>query len=78
MLKEKTENLVKGCDELVNDVIGKTMKMSDIEHLDSDTFDVVQKLIKLYRDAMDLAVAQAGLLDEMNKKLDAVNQKLLK
>lgn len=78
MLKEKTEKLVKGCDEIFNGPLGKMMTLSDIEKLDSETFDMVQMLIRLYHDAMDLAVAQAGLLDEMNKKLDAVNQKLSK
>lgn len=69
-MKEKTLEIVDLSKELMKLCAGQALNSSSIEHMDADGLKALQLTMKLFNKSIDLAVAQAEMMDSQNKKLD--------
>lgn len=76
MLREKTEKLIAEIDELMNTSIANSFTMSSFMDLDTDDLALIQKFIGFYGSSKELILEQAEQMDEINKKLDKILNKL--
>lgn len=69
MLVEKTNKVMAGIDEMMAIVKRKT-DLDSLKNMDADEFELVKVALKMVDDCRDLALEQAKVMDDMNKKLD--------
>ena len=69
-MKEKTLEIVDLSKELMKLCVDQVLDSSSIEHMGADELKALQLTMKLFNKSIDLAVAQAEMIDSQNKKLD--------
>lgn len=77
MLKESTTKVLGEMDELM-ELAKSQFEMEDILEMDENSRKAVLVMFKLYKSTKELAIAQAEIIDEMNRKLDTLITKQVK
>lgn len=70
MMKEKTEELLELCDEVMAFCCKETMSTNCMKNATVEDFKAWQLILKLVDKSKDLAIAQAEMIDETNNKID--------
>ena len=69
---ETTKKLYDEMDELME----LCMKKSDVSnmflHMDAEEFELMQRCLKMYKSAKELAIKQAEIIENQDKKLDKI------
>lgn len=69
---ETTKKIYEEMDELMNDVISKTFSLDTVSCMNNDDIELMKRSLDLYNSAKKLAIKQAEIIDEQNKKLDKI------
>ena len=79
-MRKEVEEMLKSCDELIELSLKQFGLGLDsfIMSFDSEEFELMQKTIKLYKQAKDLSIEIAEKMDKQDEKLDAILSKLEK
>ena len=70
MMKEKTTEILGLCDEIMTICCKEMFSTNCMKDATVEEFKAWQLILKLVDKSKDLAIAQAEMMDEQNKKLD--------
>ena len=73
---EMTKKLYDEMDEMMKVCMNKTFTAEMLAYMDVEEVQLIQACFKLYDSAKDLAIKQAEIIEEQNKKLDKILSKL--
>ena len=73
-MKEQAKKLVEEMNE-VKTLCIKSILESEIDYIDDENFALYGKMFNLMSISSDLLLEQAGVLDDMNEKLDKLLEK---
>lgn len=76
MMREVTEQLINEVDEFMKMCMEKAMEDIDITDINVEEFVAMQKAMKLMETSKELALKQAIMMDEMDRKLDMLLAKI--
>ena len=74
MLKEKAQELVNETNEVTRIAFKARINSDTIEYIDADSFNAMQKALKLVTHINEYLVTEAQVLDEIKSKLDKLQK----
>lgn len=74
MLKEKAQELVNETNEVTRIAFKASINPDTIEYIDADSFNAMQKALKLVTYINEYLVTEAQVLDEIKSKLDKLQK----
>ena len=74
MLKEKAQELVNETNEVTRIAFKARINSDAIEYIDADSFNAMQKALKLVTHINEYLVTEAQVLDEIKSKLDKLQK----
>ena len=75
-VREATEELVKKTRKLTSKLVGMLYSEESLGYLDDDQAEILRDCNNLMEACYDYSYLQAGMLDQMNERLEAIQQTL--
>lgn len=70
MLENKTKELVKEMNEVMDFAVKPLLTMSSIEYMGAEEFEVIKRMFKLMKSASELSIETSAQLDRIESKLN--------
>lgn len=75
---ERTKELYEEMDKMMEFCMKKAFSLDSLKYMSAEEIEMMQRCFTLYRQAQELAIKQAEIIDNQDRKLDMILSKLSK